>query len=225
MAELTARAAAIGARLAGLKAREAYVRAFGFRPATVIDVGVHTGTPWLYGAFADRRFELIDPTAEAEEAAAAWAARIDCGFHRCALGAEDGVLTLRTPLRGGKRLGNMASLSPRSAENRAGQGLTDMEETAVPVRRLDALAARWQAPFGIKIDTEGSELAVLAGGAETLRQAEFVILEVSIARRFEGGYRFSEAIAAMAAAGFEVREFLSGFGPRPLFADILFTPV
>ena len=43
-----------------------YVKSRGFQPQTVFDVGVGNGTPWLYGAFPDAHFVLIEPQVEFE---------------------------------------------------------------------------------------------------------------------------------------------------------------
>lgn len=43
-------------------------------------------------------------------------------------------------------------------------------------------------PFGLKVDTGGADPDVVEGAHEFLRETEFVIAEVSIAERFEGGY-------------------------------------
>jgi len=44
---------------------------------------------------------------------------------------------------------------------------------------LDWLAARFPAPDVIKIDVEGAELAVLAGGSRVLQQSPTIICEVA----------------------------------------------
>jgi FkbM family methyltransferase len=49
----------------------------------------------------------------------------------------------------------------------------------VPTVTLDWLAARFPAPDVLKIDVEGAELAVLAGGAAVLAAAPVIICEVS----------------------------------------------
>jgi hypothetical protein len=49
----------------------------------------------------------------------------------------------------------------------------------VPTVTLDWLAARFPAPDVLKIDVEGAELAVLAGGAAVLAAAPVLICEVS----------------------------------------------
>src|SRR5215472_996180 len=42
----------------------AYIRRLGFRPATMVDVGVGPGTPDIYEAFPDAFLVLIEPVAE-----------------------------------------------------------------------------------------------------------------------------------------------------------------
>lgn len=83
----------------------------------------------------------------------------------------------------------------------------------------------WPPPFGLKLDAEGAELEILRGARETLTKCEFVIAEVSVLPRFEGGYAFAEFVAAMDEAGFAARDFL-GIGRAPsgdvTFTDLLF---
>ena len=191
-----------------------YFRRFGFEAPTIIDVGVLTGTPFLYDAFPDRRFVLIDPL---EECAASVARRwpgLDREVHVTALGAEAGTLELHLdrvrPARTSAHARNDEAVAPA--------------RRVVPVRRLDDITAPLDGPFGLKIDTEGHEIEVLRGATATLARCEWVLAELSIKRRFEGGYRFSEAIAFMAAQGFEVYSFLSGLTRSPRMADILFIP-
>lgn len=218
------RVANLTARAERLKGGAAYFQSFGFAPATVIDVGVFKGTPWLYRAFPDAKFHLIDPLPEVPALIAPWRREIDFDLHPVALGADDGEVTLNIPLRGARRLPNMTSAAERSAANIARQRVTGMEQVTAKVRRLDDLSNTWRGPLGLKIDTEGHEVEVLKGATETVKRCAFVVLEVSMQDRFNKGYRFSDAISQMAALGFEPLDFLSGLGQSPLFADILFTP-
>ena len=52
------------------------------------------------------------------------------------------------------------------------------------------------------IDTQGAELLILQGGAETLASAKAVIAEVSTVPYYEGGVLFPEVNAFLARAGF-----------------------
>ena len=191
-----------------------YLRKYGFTAPVIIDVGVSKGTPFLYEAYADRDFILIDPLEESQAAIVDAYPELSATFHVTGLGAKEGRMNL--------------ALDPKrpalaSANQREGQ-VALAETREVPIQTLDQLTAGQEGPFGLKIDTEGHELEVLKGAKETLKRCEFVIAEVSIKRRFEGGYRFSDVIAEMAKNGFEVHSFLSGLTRAPRMADVLFIP-
>lgn len=66
----------------------------------------------------------------------------------------------------------------------------------------------FQPPFGLKIDTEGFEVQVIEGASKFLQETQFVISEVPVADRFEGGYSFAEFIALMNKHGFSVCDIL-----------------
>ncbi|MEM7644464.1 MAG: FkbM family methyltransferase [Pseudomonadota bacterium] len=197
------------------KLRPGYLRRYGFQAQTIIDVGVLDGTPFLYDAFPDRRFILIDPLEESRAAVARRWAHLDYDFHLCALGATPGQMALET---------DPARLTRTSGARRISGDGALLERRRIPVRPLDAIVAGLSGPFGLKIDTEGHELDVLRGAERTLAQCEFVIAEVSIKKRFRQGYRFSDVIEFMASRGFQVYSFLSGLTRAPRMADILFVP-
>ena len=92
---------------------------------------------------------------------------------------------------------------------------------------LDAVVEKHQfePPFGLKIDTEGSDLQVIEGATRTLRDTQFVIAEVSVAQRFEGGYSFIEFIEAMDRRDFvlcDILEIARSARSEILFMDALF---
>lgn len=190
-----------------------YLGGYGFAPETVIDVGVLKGTPFLYDCFPDAKFVLIDPLEESRQAVeATYGGRLDFDFHVCGASEQAGAFTLRVP-RGGLAKSSTARRAKQSAE---------VEERQIDTRPLDDICAGYSGPFGLKIDTEGHELSVLRGARNVLKDCEFVIAEVSIKRRFENGYRFSDVIGFMAAEGFEAHSFLSGFTRSPRMSDVLF---
>jgi FkbM family methyltransferase len=191
-----------------------YFRKYGFAPATVIDVGVLSGTPFLYKSFPDAKFILVDPLEESRAAVTkAWSGRIDFDFHVCGASEEEGEVDLTIPV------GRPALATASSARNN--DRSEGAERRRVPTRRLDDVVAGATGPYGLKVDTEGHELSVLKGGLGILAQCEFVITETSIKRRFPEGYRFSEMVAFMADQGFELHSILSGLTRSPRFADIL----
>lgn len=191
-----------------------YFRKYGFDVATVIDVGVQDGTPFLYDSFPDAQFLLLDPDPGfPARVAAMWQGRIAYRTVVAAMSSGGGTQELQQ-VPGRPALGFLGA--------RAVGGATQM--VTVPSLPLDDMTGDLDGPLGLKIDTEGHELEVLRGARATLRRCAFVIAEVSIKRRFAGGYRFSEVIAFMAAEGFEVHSFLSGLTRAPRMSDVLFVP-
>jgi FkbM family methyltransferase len=81
----------------------------------------------------------------------------------------------------------------------------------VPITTLDTLIEDLNPPrpFVIKIDTEGSELDVIRGGRTTLESTDAVIVEASVAERFEGGYRFRELAGELFSLGFDLVDIMS----------------
>lgn len=203
------------------KTRPFYLRNYGFAPATVFDVGVYDGTPWLYESYPDAHFVLVDPQGDLDGPRPAKG-----DFHNVALGAAPGQMTLTIPrTKAGKR-GAMASLLDR--QDVLADSFVDAETRDVTVVTLDSLAEGHVGPFGLKIDTEGFEAQVLAGATQTLQHTDFVILELSMSQRFDGVDPPSAAIATLAAHGLEMRDVLAiADGPtkrsQPRHMDLLFT--
>jgi tetratricopeptide (TPR) repeat protein len=75
--------------------------------------------------------------------------------------------------------------------------------------RLDDLFRGRKFDF-VKIDTQGSELDVILGGAEVLRQADYILVEVSLVEYNIGGAAAEAVFAKLAELGFhctDVTEF------------------
>lgn len=208
------------------KSTAAHLRAFDLAPEVVFDVGVDRGTPQLYRAFPAAHVVMIDPRAEARDAMAGPDAPARASFHEVALGAAAGRMELSIPVTAAGVQGARASLNlPRGRMARA---ITGYERRMVEVTTLDAVASAYPGVAGLKIDTEGHEAEVLAGGAETLRRCAFVILEISLTERFDRTPRPSAVFAALAGAGLEFRDVLrttgdGAGGPAPRLIDALFT--
>jgi FkbM family methyltransferase len=188
----------------------AYIRRLGFRPQTIIDVGVAHGTPQLYAAFPDAQLILVEPLSE-------YFGEIERLLERrrgvhipAAAGSSEGELEL--------------GVEPRWTERSShylGHPLEKTGDTVTPrrvqVTTIDRIIAdhTFPGPFGLKIDTEGAELEIIRGAAATLERTLFVIAEVGVLHdRFESSYSFAQFIAAMDQAGFEVCDLL-GIGRAP----------
>ncbi|MGA2434717.1 MAG: FkbM family methyltransferase [Bryobacteraceae bacterium] len=180
-----------------------YIQRLGFRPATIIDVGIGQGTPDLYRAFPDAYLLLVEPIAEFfADIAGILASRQ--GVHvPVALGSEAGEREIRIE----PRCLLQTSFYARHRLERTGD---DPVLRHISVETLDRVVANHPCPrpFGLKIDAEGAELDIVRGAASTLRDTEFIIAEVSVLERFEGSYRFAGFIAEMDRLGFTVCDIL-----------------
>jgi FkbM family methyltransferase len=198
----------------------AYLQRLGFRPATVIDVGVARGTPELYEAFPKAKLLLVEPMAEFFETIGAILAGRDGVHVPVALGAQTGERELRVEPR--QLL--LTSFFIRRELERTGD---ETVPRRVTVETLDRVLAAHPCPrpYGLKIDAEGAELEVIHGARETLRDTEFIIVEAGVPPRFEGGYRFAELIAELDNQGFEVCDILDigrTHTSRVIYFDLVF---
>ncbi|HEY8610943.1 MAG TPA: FkbM family methyltransferase [Roseomonas sp.] len=213
--ELVVAARRLGLTLVENKFSEKFLRSLRLEVKTLLDVGVHQGTPELYKAFNKSRIVSFDPSPVSLEIIRKRYPQLEPDFNLVALGDEPGMVQLNL-MEGGSTIMdtvNPAEKSPRFA------GKID-----VPVVTLDSVIAekQYEAPFGIKIDAEGYEIKILRGAKRTLEECEFVIAELSVRRRFKDQYQFSEVVALLAEAGFEFFCTLSDKPGIPMFYDCLF---
>lgn len=198
----------IGTPLRGPDNYIRHLKAKGFRPGTVIDVGVAKGTPWLY-RFPEAKLVLVEPNPSFAQDLARIEAEHDADILPFAAGVEAGVLTLNVD----QYAPSSSSFFPVSAELQSywksrGQH-RPTEAKTVDVRPLDALIdQRYPEPFLIKIDTEGFELEVLRGAEGTLARTACLIVETSVARRHEGSCSFADVVGFLDANGFAFSDIL-----------------
>ena len=215
-----------GMTLHPIKTRAPYLRSYGFAPDVVVDVGVGGGTPWLYRSFPDARFVLIDPLEECADLVRGREHLETFHFHAVALGKTPGKAKLNVPFSEKGREPDMASLLHRT--DKLAKSFIRTENAEVLVKTLDEIALAYPGSIGLKIDAEGAEADILAGAPETLQRCEFVILELSVSKRFEGIGPPSDIVAQLADAGLQLRDILTiGAGPgkkaQPRYLDVLFT--
>lgn len=186
-----------------------YIQRLGFHPATVIDAGVGPGTPDIYEAFPDSYLVLVEPVEEFFFSAHAVLAKRAGILIPAALGSGERMQTMFVEPR--QPQGSSFSVyDPKTRSRDWSQRGDAAIPRSVEVTSLDALIAKhaWQPPFGLKIDTQGSELEIIRGATRFLSQTEFVIAEVNLIDRYPGSYSFAEFIAALDQAGFRVCDIL-----------------
>ncbi len=144
----------------------------------------------------------------------------------CGLSDQSGrVLMNRSAFTPSSSLLPMADLHRKEFPHTAQQTTVEVE-----IQRLDD----WMAADGpesapgllVKLDTQGHEEAVIAGGEQTLRKARLAVVEVSFFELYEGQPLFADIYRQLSALGFVYRGSLeqtySRQQDRILFADALF---
>ena len=181
--------------------------ALGFRPRTVIDVGVATKTEELYQAFKDAEILLVEPLVEFEPFLRDICRSYKAEYVLAAAGETPGsaVINVHPDKFGSSLLKEVEGAS------------VDGVPREVPVVTIDQLCAarNLAGPYLIKVDVQGAELQVLAGAARTLLQTEVVILEVSLFGSLIGGPQLADVVARMKQYGFAAYD-IYGLNYRPL---------
>lgn len=181
--------------------------------ATLIDVGVHFGTPKLYESYPKAKMVLVEPLPEARKAVdKRYSPIYDIDFIHCAAGETEDTLELHLTGSGSSLLEKHGLENDQRYKGKL----------SVPVRRLDDIMKPYAGPFGLKIDVEGFELSVLKGAVETLKQTQFVIAEVSVRPRFKGSYSFAEIVSWLDLHGFKFLAVLNDGPGINAFFDCMF---
>lgn len=181
-----------------------FIAGRGFKPATVIDVGVAWGTPEIYDVFPDAYYVLVEPVPALEDALKSLMKQLRGEYHLCAAGSETGEVELIIPegMDG-------SSIVQNPEWNTLGR------RTIVPLRRLDDIVpANPEGPLLIKTDVQGADIDVIRGAERLLEAADVVVMEVQMFRAV-GVYednQFTQVIEHMKSRGFvtyDVLEYLT----------------
>ena len=173
------------------------LRNLGFKPQTVIDVGVASETPELYEAFPKTRLLLIEPLAEFEPCLKNICKRFDAQYVLSAAGEARGTATLNV---------HTDQLDCSSFFKEAEGALVDGCPREVPVVTIDEVCSEkgLKGPYLIKIDAQGAELKVVEGAKRVLEDTEAVILEVTLFGTMIGGPQLADVVIYMKDRGFVV---------------------
>jgi len=174
---------------------------------TVIDIGANTGqfTQLVHAVLPQARIYAFEPLPDCFATLVRQAAHIRTfkGFN-VGLGSTEGTLTFhRNPYADSSSFRPMTDLHRSQFPFTAGQEAL----LPVPVRTLDSfgpeldLAAR----LFVKIDVQGYEDEVLAGGEEVVSRAYMVSVEVSFAPLYECVPTFDDIYKRLTRLGFAYR--------------------
>jgi FkbM family methyltransferase len=179
-----------------------HVKGLGFKPRTVIDVGVATGTWPLYDVFRDARVVLVEPILEVRPHLEAIVSALPHAEYVLAAACS--------------RRGRVVMNVPRDTARSSTRWESDFQPGEVTKREvmgitLDDLARErhLEGPHLLKLDVQGAELDVLEGAGNTLEETEYVVLECCLYEFFAGGPLLAEVVGYMRARGFVVYDVLS----------------
>ncbi len=168
---------------------------------TVLDVGANVGQ---FGASLRAkgyrgRIVSFEPVASVFHTLAA-RAKADGNWeaYHCALGAETGEATIHVA----ETSVFSSILASTAAATEFDRGAATVRTEATPVRTLEEVARNLSGNILLKIDTQGYEKQVLAGGRQTLPRLKGILMELAIVQLYQGNWQFHEALEFMAAAGF-----------------------
>lgn len=177
----------------------------GFAARTVYDIGAHQGT-WAemcQAIFSPRDIVLFEPQREFLEQARAKPACRRHGWRLLpvALGDNEGEEVLKVA----QTRAAASLLEPLSGGGLSAQTRCDHEDR-VRVLPLDSAVSREHLPPPdlVKMDVQGFECHVIAGGANTLRQAERMVIEASLRPVYRGQPLLMDVLRRVADIGFEV---------------------
>ncbi|HWT53024.1 MAG TPA: FkbM family methyltransferase, partial [Caulobacter sp.] len=166
----------------------------GYAPRTVLDIGANVGdfSRDFLQVFPDCVPTLVEPNPFCEEALAG------LPFERHMVAASDAPGEAELFLSKDWLQTTGASLYRENSHY-----FTDelTVRRTVPKVRIDDLLAGRRFDF-VKIDTQGSELDVLRGGETVLRQADYILLEISIVEFNAGAPPAERIFAQLASMGF-----------------------
>lgn len=184
----------------------------GFKPSAVLDIGAAKGY-WTQAhawRFRDAEFFMIDPLAESEPFLQSLC-RTDKRFHYLlsAVGSTNGEIEMNVSADCD---GSTAMQHPADDPSR---------RRKVPLVTIDTLLeqARISAPQLVKIDVQGFEMQVLAGGKKLFETAEVFIIEANMYEFMPGMPLAHELIAHMVGHGYRIYD-MAGFLRRPFENDL-----
>lgn len=181
----------------------------GWKPAGIIDVGAYQGawTRMVRGIFPDVPVLMVEAQKRKAARLEALCSELgDVSLASAVLGSEAGKEVTFFEMETGSSYFPERSNAPRTA-------------TTYVTQTLDELATSLIGPLFLKVDVQGAELEVLAGGLKTLERSEVVQLEVPFVSYNEGAPSLLDVMRFMDERSF-VPIDVSGFS-RPNGRDLV----
>jgi FkbM family methyltransferase len=189
----------------------------GFHPGVVYDIGAHEGlwSEMCQDIFTPAKCILFEPQREFQQKAKARQPKTGADWEVLpfALGDREEVDVLHITQ-------NAAASSLLKPLASSGAPIPDTQSVAqdkVQVLPLDSLVRTRSLPLPdlVKIDVQGFEGHVLAGGRTTISHAQRVVVEVSLHALYEGQSLMPEVLDSLVDMGFELDDLNETFRQWP----------
>lgn len=180
----------------------------GFRPRVVFDVGAHCGlwSEMCQSVFAPETCILFEPQVERHAEIRVRQERVGGNWQvlPVALGDREQSATIHV----NRQSAASSLLAPDADAPREYWGGAELRQEVIRVAGLDALVAEQLLPPPdlVKIDVQGFEARVLAGGAAILRRAERMVIEVSLRPIYAGQPLCAEILQMLTDCGFVLED-------------------
>ncbi len=179
----------------------------GFRPRVVLDIGAHTGdwAAMCEALFTPDHCVLLEPQRELLEVARR---RQPPAAHWQLVPVAVGDVEQEEMLYLTEQRAAASLLSPLREDHFAA-ATRCTGQVPVQIVRLDTLLRRENLPPPdlIKIDVQGFEAKVIAGGLETLKQTRRLVVETSLRPIYQGQPLLPEVLRMLADLGFKLDDF------------------
>jgi FkbM family methyltransferase len=177
----------------------------GFAPATVIDIGAYHGA-WsldVHRVFPTAKVLMFEAAASNEPFLKSVAERIGAEYSIALLSGSGGHEKTFYVQETGSSLYSERSNAPKS-------------EARLTTTALDSALAKHaiETPIFLKIDTQGSELDILAGAKNVLSRSEVVQLECALLNYNDGAPDFAAVVSFMNERGFKMFDIASFVRPN-----------
>jgi FkbM family methyltransferase len=188
----------------------------GFQPRVVYDIGANDGlwSEMCQEVFNPSHCLLFEPQSELGQHAIA---RQPQGAHWQLLSVALGDREQHQELHVTRSAAASSLLRPVASEVSEIPELEALRTEKVSVSPLDALVESrgLPAPDLVKIDVQGFEGHVLAGGPKTIGRARRLVVETSLQPLYEGQSLLPEVLSTLAGWGFEVDDVQEAFRKWP----------
>ena len=189
----------------------------GFSPKCIYDIGANSGQ-WCemcHELFLPEQCYLFEPQL---------ALRHEISKHKPKAGGEWKIFSIALADRDdtrtlylAKNLAASSLLVPTEGLAANAGATSTVGRTEVKTIRLDNLVdeENLRAPNLVKIDVQGFEDRVLAGGTKTIAQAQRIVIEASIRQVYKDQVMLSQLLASLVKMGFELEDVSEAYREWP----------